>query len=108
MSDLENRQNPADAGFRNASGSKISGGLGKLEDEMDADWASNRSSLDGDELTEEEKQTLRRVSDKLPWSAFLVAVVELCERFAYYGLSGPFQNYMSNSWYYCVSASWYS
>lgn len=66
---------------------------------MDADWASSRSSLDGDEITEEEKQTLRKVSDKLPWSTFLVAVVELCERFAYYGLSGPFQNYMSNSWH---------
>ena len=75
---------------------------------MDADWASSRSSSDGDELTEEEKQTLRKVSDKLPWSTFLVAVVELCERFAYYGLSGPFQNYMSNSWYHSASASWYS
>ena len=108
MSDLENRQNPVNAGFRNANGSRISGGPGKSEDEMDADWASSRSSLDGDELTEEEKQTLRKVSDKLPWSTFLVAVVELCERFAYYGLSGPFQNYMSNSWYCSATASWYS
>src|SRR5690348_9666978 len=48
--------------------------------------------------TEEELGTLRKVSDKLPWSAFLVALVELCERFAYYGLSGPFQNYMQNEW----------
>jgi proton-dependent oligopeptide transporter, POT family len=46
--------------------------------------------------TEEELATLRKVSDSLPWSAFLVALVELCERFAYYGLSGPFQNYMQN------------
>ncbi|KLJ06067.1 POT family proton-dependent oligopeptide transporter [Blastomyces silverae] len=43
-----------------------------------------------------ESATLRKVPDKLPWSAFLVAVVELCERFAYYGLSGPFQNYIQN------------
>ncbi|KAJ4303591.1 ATP-dependent DNA helicase chl1 [Kalmusia sp. IMI 367209] len=42
--------------------------------------------------------TLPKVSDKLPWGAFLVAIVELCERFAYYGLSGPFQNYMSNKY----------
>jgi dipeptide/tripeptide permease len=41
---------------------------------------------------------LPKVSDKLPYSAFLVAIVELCERFAYYGLSGPFQNYISNSY----------
>lgn len=54
---------------------------------------------DGDEPTEHELQTLRKVADKLPWSAFLVAVVELCERFTYYGLSGPFQNYISNSYH---------
>lgn len=41
--------------------------------------------------TEEELGTLRKVPDNLPWSAFLVAVIELCERFTYYGLSGPFQ-----------------
>ena len=51
---------------------------------------------DGFEPTAEQKRTLRRVSDKLPWGAFIVAIVELCERFAYYGLSGPFQNYISN------------
>lgn len=53
---------------------------------------------DGDEPTEHELKTLRKVSDNLPWSAFLVAVVELCERFTYYGLSGPFQNYIANSY----------
>jgi POT family proton-dependent oligopeptide transporter len=51
-----------------------------------------------EEPTEEERVTLRRVADKLPWSAWLVAIVELCERFAYYGLSGPFQNYMQNKY----------
>lgn len=55
-------------------------------------------SPDGDEPTDEEKRTLRKVSDKLPWSAFIVCVVELCERFTYYGLSGPFQNYIENSY----------
>jgi POT family proton-dependent oligopeptide transporter len=44
--------------------------------------------------TEEEKRTLRRVGDPLPKSAFLVAIVELCERFTYYGASGLFQNYI--------------
>ncbi|KAI9812581.1 MAG: peptide transporter ptr2 [Pycnora praestabilis] len=52
-----------------------------------------------DEPSEEELHTLRHVSDKLPWSAFLVAMVELCERFAYYGLSGPFQNYIENPYH---------
>ncbi|KAF1817879.1 PTR2-domain-containing protein [Dissoconium aciculare CBS 342.82] len=49
--------------------------------------------------TEIELKTLGRVADDLPWSAFLIAVVELCERFAYYGLVGPFQNYMANKWH---------
>lgn len=35
--------------------------------------------------TEEEENTLRRVSDKIPWPAYTVAFVELCERFSYYG-----------------------
>lgn len=48
------------------------------------------------EPTEEEMATLRRVSDKIPVAAFSVVIVELCERFAYYGLSGPFQNYLGS------------
>jgi hypothetical protein len=38
-----------------------------------------------DEVTEEDLRTLRRVSGKIPWTAFTVAFVELCERFSYYG-----------------------
>ncbi|KAK6455845.1 POT family-domain-containing protein [Scheffersomyces xylosifermentans] len=47
--------------------------------------------------TEEEMKTLRHVSEKIPISCWLVAIVELAERFSYYGLSAPFQNYMQNS-----------
>lgn len=54
------------------------------------------SSFDIDQPTEEDRATLRIVSDKIPWAAFLVALIELCERFTYYGLSGPFQNYIQN------------
>lgn len=35
--------------------------------------------------TEEEMHTLPRVTGKVPWVAFTVAFVELCERFSYYG-----------------------
>lgn len=35
--------------------------------------------------TQEELKTLRRVPDKVPWKAFPIAFVELCERFSYYG-----------------------
>ncbi|KAF9138052.1 peptide transporter ptr2 [Mortierella sp. GBA39] len=66
---------------------------------------SHRSSLEemsedldhphiGREPTPEESATLRRVADHIPASAWLVVVVEFCERFTYYGLSGPFQNYI--------------
>lgn len=56
-------------------------------------------SVDDDEPTDGEKLSLRKVPDRLPWSASLIAIVELCERFAYYGLSGPFQNYMANKYH---------
>ena len=39
---------------------------------------------------------LRRVPDKLPIIALLILVVELGERFTYFGLSGPIQNYINN------------
>ena len=64
------------------------------EDEASQSSVSSIVSFEGDEPTEEELATLRRVADYLPLSAFIVALVELCERFTYYGLSGPFQNYI--------------
>jgi POT family proton-dependent oligopeptide transporter len=45
--------------------------------------------------TAEELLTLRKVGEPLPKAAFLVAIVELCERFTYYGCQGIFQNYIS-------------
>ncbi|TGO55790.1 hypothetical protein BOTNAR_0237g00070 [Botryotinia narcissicola] len=52
------------------------------------------NDADEEEPTDEEKQTLRRIGDSLPMSAWLVAIVELCERFSYYGCVGLFQNYV--------------
>lgn len=49
---------------------------------------------DGEEPNEIEKRTLRHVAENLPASAWMVAVVELCERFTYYGMNGMFQNYV--------------
>lgn len=42
-------------------------------------------SDDDDYPTEDEMKTLRRMPDKIPWKAFPIAFVELCERFSYYG-----------------------
>lgn len=43
------------------------------------------ADLMGEEPTEEDLETLPRVSGQIPWTAFTVAFVELCERFGYYG-----------------------
>jgi len=42
---------------------------------------------EGGEPNEHEKRTLRRVGENLPASAYLIAIVELTERFTYYGWS---------------------
>ncbi|KAF5371083.1 hypothetical protein D9757_010821 [Collybiopsis confluens] len=44
--------------------------------------------------TEQERATLRRVSDAIPWNAFLIALVELAERFSFYGCSVVFTNFI--------------
>ena len=56
--------------------------------------ASDIVSFEGDEPTEKELATLRKVADRLPYAAYTIALVETFERFTYYGLSGPFQNYI--------------
>ena len=64
------------------------------KDVLDKHSGSDAESGDGyddHEPSEEEKKTLKRVGESLPFSTFLVAIVELCERFTYYGCSGVFQ-----------------
>ena len=35
--------------------------------------------------TEDERKTLRKTCGHIPWTAYTIAFVELCERFSYYG-----------------------
>lgn len=51
-------------------------------------------SADGRPPTEEELYTLRRVPEKIPWSIYTIAFVELCERFSYYGTTAVFTNFI--------------
>ncbi|KAF9259273.1 peptide transporter PTR2A [Marasmius fiardii PR-910] len=44
--------------------------------------------------TEEEMLTLRRVADNVPWNSYLIAFVEMAERFSYYGTSVVFTNFI--------------
>ncbi|KAJ6117743.1 hypothetical protein N7512_007468 [Penicillium capsulatum] len=51
-------------------------------------------SLQKEYPTDEELQSLRRVAGSLPWTTFTVALVELCERFSYYGVTAVFVNFI--------------
>lgn len=62
----------------------------------DSQEVSDVHTDEGRTPTSEEMKKLRHVSEKIPMSCWLVAIVELAERFSYYGLSAPFQNYMQN------------
>lgn len=47
--------------------------------------SSAGSMTDSDAPTEEDLHKLHRVSGAIPWTAYTIAFVELCERFSYYG-----------------------
>ncbi|KAG4304494.1 hypothetical protein PORY_002204 [Pneumocystis oryctolagi] len=53
-------------------------------------------NLEDAEPTEEEVNVLRRVADKIPFSAYLVVAIEFCERFTYYGIANILQNFMQH------------
>ncbi|KAI0141910.1 POT family protein [Xylariaceae sp. FL1272] len=44
--------------------------------------------------TDEERKTLRKVHDSIPWTAWLICFVELAERASYYGSKTVFNNYI--------------
>ncbi|KAI9927289.1 hypothetical protein ASPWEDRAFT_33221 [Aspergillus wentii DTO 134E9] len=56
--------------------------------------AMEMKTSDGQFPTEDELRTLRRVAGKVPWPAFTIAFVELCERFSYYGTTAVFVNFI--------------
>jgi len=47
--------------------------------------STEESSMDDTHISSEDLARLRRVSGKIPWTAYTIAFVELCERFSYYG-----------------------
>uniref|UniRef100_A0A1D1YVK9 Peptide transporter PTR2 n=1 Tax=Anthurium amnicola TaxID=1678845 RepID=A0A1D1YVK9_9ARAE len=48
----------------------------------------------GETPTKEDLSKLRRVADRIPITAWYIVACELCERFTYYGVQGPMQNYI--------------
>ncbi|KAF2129661.1 PTR2-domain-containing protein [Dothidotthia symphoricarpi CBS 119687] len=87
---------------------KIATPLYELSEKQALAHSSNSSSvaappvefeadLEGEEPTAEELITLRRVSGKIPWTAYTIAIVELCERFGYYGSQVLYTNFVQQS-----------
>ncbi|KAI5782814.1 MFS peptide transporter [Pyronema domesticum] len=56
--------------------------------------AGSDGKLTEEQPTDIELHTLRRISGKVPWTAYTVALVELCERFSYYGTTAVFVNFI--------------
>ncbi|KAF2473563.1 PTR2-domain-containing protein [Lindgomyces ingoldianus] len=52
------------------------------------------ADLEGEEPTEEDLRTLPRISGKIPWTAYTIAIVEMCERFGYYGCQVLYTNFV--------------
>lgn len=65
------------------------GSIDKTVAEKHEPYASTSEELigpNGEQLpTDEEWATLRRVYGKVNWMIYIIGIVEMCERFAYYG-----------------------
>lgn len=65
-------------------------------EDKDVGVVGSETHEDGRSPTDNELQTLRRVADKIPWSIYTIAFVELCERFSYYGTTAVFTNFIQH------------
>ena len=68
-------------------------------DELDMSGSESTRLLQGQSADSTDDSTharVIRVPDSLPASAWLIAIIEACERFAYFGVTGPLQNYIQN------------
>lgn len=67
---------------------------------VDLETASTNSAVgavaDSDYVlpTEEERSTLRKISDTIPYVSYVLCVVEIAERASYYGVKTVFNNFM--------------
>ncbi|EKM79735.1 hypothetical protein AGABI1DRAFT_113048 [Agaricus bisporus var. burnettii JB137-S8] len=74
--------------FQRTSGSII-------EDEKVQYIEDGDSIIEGSEgVTQKDLDTYRHVADRLPYSAWLVLIVEFAERWTYYGTTNVFNNYI--------------
>ncbi|KAI1350377.1 POT family protein [Xylaria sp. FL0043] len=67
------------------------------ESQIDSLEASSQDAVDLERYpppTEEERKTLRKVYDTVPWTAWTLCFVEASERASYYGVKAVFNNYL--------------
>ena len=64
-----------------------------VEDEFRNELEKSSSAT---RATAEQLAMLRHVPDAIPLASWIIVVVELCERFSYHGIAGPFQNYIQH------------
>ncbi|CDH54190.1 mfs peptide transporter [Lichtheimia corymbifera JMRC:FSU:9682] len=70
--------------------------VSEVKEVKDADYVQGEDGQLYPVPTDQDWKELREVADAIPKSGFLVILIEFCERFTYYGLSGPFQNYIQH------------
>jgi POT family proton-dependent oligopeptide transporter len=68
--------------------------IATLEEEKYTVDPSTRVIEGSEGVTEHEFGTLRHVADHLPWTAWLVVIVEFAERWTYYGTVNIYNNYI--------------
>ena len=82
------------------SKTKLSPSADNEASESDHLLVSTTSSIDNSSTyalpIDDTTSTLRPIPDKIPLVALNLVAVHFCERFAFYGLSGIFQNYLKN------------
>ncbi|KAG9187609.1 hypothetical protein G6011_05480 [Alternaria panax] len=61
---------------------------------------SQASSSASDTKTEHDAPEMRRVSGKIPWQLWVVALIGFWERATFWGLTAPWQNYMEHPRHY--------
>ncbi|KAI1305124.1 POT family protein [Xylaria venustula] len=70
---------------------------GTTESQVDSLEATSEDAVDLERYpppTEEERKTLRKVYDTVPWTAWTLCLVEASERASYYGVKAVFNNFL--------------
>ena len=80
--------------FTSYDQSDLSGNISNEEDGADSPLLS---SIVDARAHDTESTKMRRVPDSIPAAMWFIVVIEACERFSYFGITGPLQNYIQNA-----------